>query len=74
METMKEKLSDIALLVDWSEVAEQYFDRSPHWMYQRMGGNIVNGKPACFSDEQKETLRKALQDIARRILEASEKI
>lgn len=72
--TMKQRLSDIALMIDWSEVAEQYFHRTPHWIYQRMSGHIVNGKPAAFTDEQKEELRQALLDMARRLEDAAEKI
>lgn len=72
--TIKEKLSDIDALVNWKEVSEQYFGHSKAWMYQRMGGNVVGGKPARFTDEQLVILRKALVDMARRLTEASERI
>ena len=74
METMKQKLSDITLFLDWSEIAEQYFNRTPQWMYQRLSGNIVNGKPAAFKPEEKEMLKNALLDLSRRLVAATDKI
>lgn len=64
---MNEKLKDIALLVKWANISKEYFGKSSSWIYQRIGGYDVNGQPARFSDEEREQLRAALHDIARRI-------
>lgn len=50
-----------------SHIAEHYFKKSRQWLYQRINGNIVNGKPAQFTDEEIETLNFALQDISKKI-------
>ncbi len=71
---MKETLGSICMLLDWSDIAEQYFDRTPQWIYQRLNGSKVNGNPAEFSQEDKDKLRKALLDVSERIKEAALKI
>ena len=72
--TMRQRLADIQFIVNWAEMSEEYFSRTRHWIYQKMGGNIVNGKPAEFSEEEKQQLKNALYDVARRITEAADKI
>lgn len=71
---MNEKLKDIALLVKWANISNEYFGKSSSWMYQRIGGYDVNGKPAQFSDEEREQLRSALHDLARRIDAAADNL
>lgn len=64
---MFEKIKDIALMVKWANVSKEYFGKSSSWIYQRISGYDVNGKPARFTPEETERLREALHDIARRI-------
>ena len=71
---MTTRLNDIALLVKWATIAKEYFGRSSSWIYQRIGGYDVNGKPAQFTEEEKTRLREALHDVARRIDAAAESI
>ena len=71
---MLNNLKDIALLVKWANVSKEYFGKSSSWMYQRIGGYDVNGKPAQFTDEEKTQLRDALHDLARRIDAAADNI
>lgn len=71
---MKQKLDDIIFIINWAEVSEEYFGRSRQWIYQKMGGNIVNGRPAEFTEEEREQLREALRDIARRASEAADRV
>ncbi len=37
--------------------------KSRHWFYQRLNGNIVNGKPAQFTQEEWEQIAKILQEV-----------
>jgi hypothetical protein len=64
--TMKQKMSDILLDVSWAKLSEKYFGRSRSWLYHKLDG-INNGKPDDFNDSEKETLRRALLDLASRI-------
>ncbi|MDY5858196.1 MAG: DUF5053 domain-containing protein [Porphyromonas sp.] len=72
----KDTLSDILDVVSWLHVANDYFSKSVSWFYQRMDERDVNGygKPARFTDEQREELRGALYDIAERIRQAADKL
>jgi len=54
-------------IIPVSYIAKNYFKKSKEWMYQRINGNLVNGKPARFSETEIETFNFALQDISRRI-------
>ena len=36
-------------------------------VYIRMNGNLVNGKPARFTDEELATLNRALKDISEKL-------
>jgi hypothetical protein len=48
-------------------IAKNYFHRTRTWLYQRINGNLVNGKPAKFTKEEKEVFNQALKDISNRI-------
>lgn len=66
--TIKEKLEPILEGLNVSYISRRYFKRSPHWFYQRLNGNIVNGKPASFTEQELSTLNLALHDIGEMIL------
>lgn len=40
-----------------SYIAEHYFGKSRQWLYQRINGNIVNGKPADFTPDELKTFQ-----------------
>lgn len=61
-------------IVSVSYIAKEYFGKTRAWLYQRLNGNIVNGKPARLSSNEKKTLKFALEDIAKKIQDASSKI
>lgn len=71
---MMNKLSDILLYVKWGNISKDYFGFSRSWIYQRLNGYDGNGNACDFTDSQKETLREALRDLARRLLETADKI
>lgn len=72
----KDVLVDIRTTISWLHVANNYFSKSVSWFYQRMDERDVNGygKPARFTDEQREELRGALYNIADRIRKAADKL
>ena len=67
-------LSDVTEIVSVSYIAKKYFNKSRAWLAQRINGNIVNGRPAQFSNEELKTLKKALEDISLKMQDASSKI
>jgi len=54
-------------IIPISYIAKNYFKKSKEWLYQRINGNIVNGKPARFSEKEIEIFNFALQDISKKI-------
>lgn len=68
---VKEKLSDIQNVVSLSYIAEHYFKKNRTWLYHRINGSMVNGKPAAFTEQELKTFADALKDVSSRISETS---
>lgn len=64
---IKIKLMEVSEIISLSYIAKKYFRKSRHWLYQKINGNIVNGKPAKFNEEEINTLNFALKDISKKI-------
>lgn len=65
--TMRQQLEPVIPYISLSTIAKEYFGKSRNWLYQRINGNIVNGKPAKFSDEERKTLKTAIEDITHKL-------
>lgn len=59
------QLGDLASALSLSFIAKKYFNRSKSWLYQRLNGYKVNGKPAQFTLEERKLLANALLDISK---------
>lgn len=59
----KEKLNKVLDFASMSYIAEHYFGKTRQWLYQRINGNIINGKPADFTPEELKTLSFALSEL-----------
>lgn len=57
-----------------SQIAQDYFGKSRSWLYQRINGAIVNGKPSRFTPEEQMQLSDALLDISNRIKDTALKL
>lgn len=68
---VKEKLSRIQNIISLSYIAEHYFKKDKSWLYHRINGTTVNGKPAAFTQEELTVLSNALKDIGTKISETS---
>lgn len=64
---LREQLKDILPAVSLAYVAKTYFNKTRQWLYQRINGTLVNGKPARFTPDEITTLNNALRDIANRL-------
>ena len=65
--SVKAQLKDVLPTLSMAYIAKNYFNRTSQWLYQRINGNEVNGKPAKFTDEELATLEAALKDISEKI-------
>lgn len=63
----KKRLDEISNIISISYIAKEYFGKTPQWFYQRLNENIVNGKPATFTEDEIKTLNFALKDISKKI-------
>jgi hypothetical protein len=65
---IKEKLGNIPEIINLSAVARQCFGKSRTWLYQRLNGNIVNGKPAYFTRAERKQLLDFLHGLGNNLL------
>ncbi|MFT4205065.1 MAG: DUF5053 domain-containing protein [Chitinophagaceae bacterium] len=65
--SLKIKLAEVSEIVSLSYIAKKYFNKQRTWLYQRINGNIVNGKEANFNDTEIKTLNFALKDISKKL-------
>ena len=64
---IKVQLMEVSKIVSLSYIADTYFNKTRQWLYQKINGNIVNGKVAKFTPAEKQTLNYALKDISNKI-------
>ena len=65
--SIKEQLQDNSEIIPFAYIAREYFRKSMTWLYQRVNGSIVNGKPCQFKDEEIVIFNNALKDVGQRI-------
>ena len=65
---IRRQLEDILQFMSLAYIAKQYFGKSRQWIYQRVNGTIVNGKPARFTNQEIDILNAAIQDMGNRLL------
>lgn len=65
---VRKQLEEMLPAISLSYIAKTYFKKSRAWLYQRINGLSVNGKPAKFSEGEIETLNYALNDIGQRLI------
>ena len=71
---IRHQLGEVLEIVNQSYIAKKYFGRSQSWLSQRINGCMVNGKKASFTENEIQTLKSALSDIANIINSSLERI
>jgi len=66
---VRRQMEHILPCISLAYIADTYFKKSRHWLYQRVNGVLVNGKPARFTPQEMETLNFALRDIGERLMQ-----
>ena len=66
-ESVKMQLEKVSQIISLSYIATRYFNKTRNWLYQKINGCSVNGKPAKFTPEEISTLNFALRDISKEI-------
>lgn len=68
---LRDKLGELPEAISFSYIAKKYFGKSRNWLYQRINGYNVNGKPAKFTKEEYDVFIQALNDISQMINKTS---
>jgi hypothetical protein len=66
-DSIKMQLEKVSQIVSLSYISRQYFNKTRTWLYQKVNGSTINGKPVKFTPEEISTLNFALQDISKQI-------
>ncbi len=66
-QSLKQSVSDILLDISWAQVSKKYFGKSRSWLNHKINGINSNGAKTEISLEEKEQLKHALKDLAKRI-------
>ena len=66
--------SELEDIINKSQIAKQYFGKSPSWFSQRVHGCLVLNKSMTFKDKEYHQLAEAFRDIAKRLLAHADEI
>lgn len=72
--TMHERLGALTEVVNLAYIARHYFGKTRQWLYQRLKGQLVNGKPAAFTESEEATFIKALHEIGLQLASFSSRV
>ena len=64
---IKQKLKNIMPAISMSYISKNYFKKSENWIYQRLNGNIINGKKVSFTHDEIGTFKLALNDLSKQL-------
>jgi len=65
--SLKEQLSEVSEIISLSYIAKTYFGKTRNWLYQRINGNMVNGKKSKFTTGELEQFKNALKDVSKKL-------
>lgn len=74
MAKMTDSLKEILTYIKWGNISKDYFGFSRSWIYQRLNGYDGNGNQCEFTESQKEVMRQALRDLARKLNDTADSI
>ena len=66
--------SELEDIINKSQIAKQYFEKSPSWFSQRVHGCLVLNKAMSFKEEEYHQLADAFRDIAKRLIAHADEI
>lgn len=65
-------LDPIILNVSWAEISHDYFGKSRPWLYHKLTGD--GQTEIDFTKEERQKMKSALLDLAKKINECAEKL
>ena len=70
-EMLRKRVEGLAEALSLKYIAKRYFDKSSAWLYQRLNGNVVNGRKMFFSMKEIAQFKAALNDLSMRLSAAA---
>lgn len=67
----RQRLDTLADGLSLAYIVQHYMGHTKEWLYQRMNGAIVNGKPARFKTSELEQLQQGIRDYGARLAAVS---
>jgi len=62
--TTRQVLADVYEEINWAYLAKNYFGKSRSWLAHKINGDVINGKPVAFTEEERQTFKHALADMS----------
>ena len=72
--TLHERMGALTEVVNLAYIARRYFGKTRQWLYQRLKGQLVNGKPATFTESEEAIFLKALHEIGLQLATFSQRV
>ena len=72
--TLHEQMGELSEVINLAYIARHYFGKTRQWLYQRLKGQTVNGKPAAFTPAEELTFKNALSDIGLQIATFTQRV
>lgn len=64
---IRQQMEEVLPFVSLAYIAKTYFRKSRQWLYQRVNGLSVNGKPARFTPAELDTLNISLKEMEQKL-------
>lgn len=64
---IRQQMEDVLPFVSLAYIAKTYFKKSRQWLYQRVNGLSINGKPARFTPSELDILNTALKEMGQKL-------
>ena len=70
-ELLRQRVEGLSEALSLKYIAKNYFDKSSAWLYQRLNGNVVNGKKMFFNMKEIAQFKAALNDLSAQLSAAA---
>jgi hypothetical protein len=68
---LRKTLDKVSRYISMSYISKEFFGKSRQWLNNRIKGNVVNGRPARFTEVELKKLSTALDMLSAEIKETS---
>jgi Domain of unknown function (DUF5053) len=73
-DNVKSLVWDIVVDISWANLSHKYFGKSRSWISQKFVGINGNGVDTDFTEDERQKLKYALNDLATRIQSCASKL